>query len=219
MRILIADGHTLVREGLRSFLEAHGMDVAGMAATGDEALQLAQHLRPDLVLMDLAMPGMGGLEATRLISSQLPDVKVVVLAVAIEQDDLLAAVQAGAWGYVHKDVEPMRFLALLEGVVRGEPALPPELAWKLLGALANPGQEKRIERALHALTAREREVVELLAGGVTSNRDLARRLGVSEHTIKYHLRNVLDKLRLQDRAQVVSYAFRHRLAQRGLLPV
>lgn len=216
MRILIADGHTLVREGLRSFLEAHGMDVAGMAATGGEAVHLAQQLRPDLVLMDLAMPGMGSLEVTRLISAQLPEVRVVVLAVWMEQGDLMEAVKAGAWGYLHKDVEPVRFLALLEGVIRGEPAFPSDMAWRLIGALVNPRREQR-EGAPHALTAREREVVELLAGGVTSNRDLARRLGVSEHTIKYHLRNVLDKLCLQDRAQVVSYAFRHRLAHRSLV--
>jgi len=215
MRVLIADDHILVREGLRSLLEAHDVDVVGMAATGDEAVQMAGELHPDVVLMDLAMPGMGGLEATRLISAQLPEVKVVVLTVSQEQADLLEAVKAGAQGYLRKDIEPAQFFGLLWGVAKGEPALPPNMAWGLIEELARPNPEHRAG-VWRALTRREREVVELLAGGVTSNRDLARQLGVSEHTVKFHVRNVLDKLYLQDRAQVVSYAFRHRIASRGL---
>jgi DNA-binding NarL/FixJ family response regulator len=212
MRVLIADDHTLVREGLRSLLEAHGVEVAGTASTGEEAVRLAGELRPDLVLMDLAMPGMGGLEATRLISAHLPEVRVIVLTVSEEEADLLEAVKAGAQGYLRKDIEPGRFFGLLEGVLRGEPAIPPDVARRLLDGLARLGRDHG-EGARYALTDREREVVELLAVGVTSNRKLARRLGVSEHTVKYHLRNVLDKLNLEDRAQVVSYALRHRLVR------
>src|SRR5262245_401875 len=215
MRVLIADDHILVREALRSLLEVHDVTVVGLAATGDEAVQMAKELLPDVVLMDLAMPGMGGLEATRLISAQLPGVRVVVLTVSQEQPDLLEAVKVGAQGYLCKDIEPGQFFELLEGVAQGKPALPPNVAWGLIEELAHPTLEQKAG-ARHALTHREREVVELLAGGVTSNRELARRLGVSEHTIKYHVRNVLDKLYLRDRAQVVSYAFRHRLASRSL---
>jgi DNA-binding NarL/FixJ family response regulator len=217
MRVLIADDHTLVREGLRSLLEAHDVEVVGMAATGNEAVRLARDLHPSVVLMDLAMPGMDGLEATRLINAQVPEVKVVVLTVSEERAHLLAAIRVGAQGYMRKDIEPGQFFSLLEGVARGEPALPPDVARQLLDTLAHPAPERE-EDAHPALTHREQEVVDLLADGVTSNRELARRLGVSEHTVRYHLRNVLGKLYLRDRAQVVSYAFRRRLAITATYP-
>ncbi len=210
MRVLIADDHALFRDGLRSLLEAHGVDVVAEARDGREAVELARIHRPDVVLMDLAMPEMGGLGATRLITAELSEVAVVVLTASEDDADLFEAVKSGAQGFLPKDLEARRLFELLEGVARGEPALTPALARKVLGALAQPSPTPR-EQTADVLTEREQEVLELLVKGVTSNRELARMLFVSENTIKYHLRNILDKLHLQNRAQVIAYAVRHGL--------
>lgn len=209
MRVLIADDHALFRDGLRSLLEARGVDVVAEAKNGREAVELTRIHRPDVVLMDLAMPEMGGLDATRLITAETPGVAVVVLTASEDDADLFEAVKSGAYGFLPKDLEADRFFALLDGVSRGEPALTPGLARKLLGAFANPSPGS--SRAADTLTEREQEVLELLVQGVTSNRDLAARLFVSENTVKYHLRHILEKLHLQNRAQVIAYALRHGL--------
>ena len=214
MRVLIADDHGLFRDGLRSLLEAHGIDVVAEARNGREAVALARVHRPDVVLMDLAMPDLDGLGATRLLVAELPEVAVVVLTASEDDEDLFEAVKSGAQGFLPKDLEAARFFELLEGVTRGEPALTPALARKVLGAFARP-DPKPAANAPDALTEREREVLELLVSGVTSNRELADRLFVSENTVKYHLRNILQKLHLQNRAQVIAYAVRHGLVDPG----
>jgi DNA-binding NarL/FixJ family response regulator len=210
VRVLIADDHALFRDGLRSLLEAHGVEVVAEARDGREAVELARLHRPDVVLMDLAMPELGGLGATRLLTAQMPEIAVVVLTASEEDADLFEAIKSGAQGFLPKDLEARRLFELLDGVARGEPALTPALARKLLGAFSRPEPE-RPARAADALTERERDVLELLVEGVTSNRELAQRLFVSENTVKYHLRNILDKLHLQNRAQVIAYAVRHGL--------
>src|SRR5579871_3818136 len=209
MRVLIVDDHALFRDGLRSLLEVHGDEVVGEARTGKEAVALTQALQPEVVLMDLSMPEMGGLAATRLISAALPGVKVVILTASEDDADLFEAIKSGAQGYLFKNLDSDEFFRLLEGVAHGEPALTPALARKLLGEFARPAPAARtpIEPPA-ALTDREREVLDLLVQGVTTNRELAERLVVSENTVKYHLRNILDKLHVQNRAQVVSYAVR-----------
>jgi DNA-binding NarL/FixJ family response regulator len=209
MRVLIADDHPLFRDGLRSLLEAHGVTVVAEARNGREAVALAREHRPDIVLMDLSMPELNGLAATRLLTTELPEIAVVVLTASEEDTDLFEAVKSGAQGYLQKDLEADRFFALLEGVTRGEPALTPALARKLLGAFARPAPEAA---APTSLTEREQDVLELLVQGITSNRELAKRLFVSENTIKYHLRNILDKLHVENRAQAIAYAHRHGLA-------
>ncbi|MFN8593413.1 MAG: response regulator transcription factor [Thermomicrobiales bacterium] len=209
MQVLIADDHALFRDGLRSLLEARGVAVVAEARNGREAVELTRVHRPDVVLMDLTMPEMGGLDATRLITAESPGVAVVVLTASEDDADLFEAVKSGAYGFLPKDLEAERFFSLLEGVSRGEPALTPGLARKLLGAFAKPAPGAT--RTAESLTEREQEVLELLVQGVTSNRDLASRLFVSENTIKYHLRHILEKLHLQNRAQVISYAVRHGL--------
>lgn len=212
MRLVIADDHALFRDSLRSLLEAKGMEVLGEAGNGREALELARQLKPDVVLMDLTMPEMDGLSATRLISAELPDIKVVILTASSDDADLFEAIKSGAEGYLLKDLESDKFFTLLEGVARGEPALTPLVARKLLHELKSPKAEP--EKKSHdpdALTAREMEVLELMVQGETSNRALARQLGVSGNTVKFHVRNILDKLHLHNRAQVVSYALRHGL--------
>jgi DNA-binding NarL/FixJ family response regulator len=226
MKILIADDHALFRDSLRSLLEAHGLEVVGEARNGREALELARRLQPDVLLMDLSMPEMDGLAATRLVSAELPAVHVVVLTASDEDATLFEAIKSGAQGYLSKNLESEEFFALLEGVGRGEPALTPALARKLLQEFARPTQVAAMSAASaaaassaaaaqdpDALTEREREILELLVSGITSNRKLARELGVSENTIKFHVRNILDKLHLHNRAQVVSYAIRNKIVE------
>jgi len=209
MRILIADDHTLFRESLGSLLASRGFEIVGQARDGREAVDLARRLQPDIVLMDLSMPGLDGLAATRLISAEMPQVKVVVLTGSDEDEKLFEAIKSGAQGYLLKNLESRELFSFLEGVGRGEPALTPRLASKLLQEFARPTRPAVEPHDPDALTEREREVLEWLVQGVTSNRKLARQLGVSDNTVKFHIRNILDKLHLHNRAQVVGFALRH----------
>jgi DNA-binding NarL/FixJ family response regulator len=233
---LLVDDHPLMREGLKAYLEARGIEVVGQAADGEQALALARQTRPDLVVMDLAMPGLGGLEATRLIKSEQPEVSVVILTASEAEADLFEAVKSGAQGYLLKSMEPEQLVAQIEAAGRGEPALTPQLAARILAEFARLGgqpgpaagpasgsSEALPPRSVaglsgtppvgaDALTARESDVLELLVAGA-SNRQIASALVVSENTVKFHLKNILQKLHLQNRAQVVAYALRHRLAE------
>jgi DNA-binding NarL/FixJ family response regulator len=209
VRILIADDHALFRDGLRSLLVAQGHEIVGEAKNGREAVTLARELTPDLVLMDVSMPELDGIEATRLISVEVPDVKVVMLTASEEEAKLFEAIKSGAQGYLLKNLEAETFFDLLDRAQRGEPALTPALARKLLQEFAKPVEAAAPRSEEETLTAREREVLELMVEGVTSNRRLAKRLGLSENTVKFHVRNILDKFRLHNRAEVVGYALRH----------
>ncbi|MDP9122524.1 MAG: response regulator transcription factor [Acidobacteriota bacterium] len=212
MKILIADDHALFSDSLRSLLEAHGVEVVGEARNGREACELARRLRPDVVLMDLSMPELDGLAATRLISAELPAVKVLVLTASDEDAKLFEAIKAGAEGYLLKNLNAKEFFALLERTGRGEPALTPSIARKLLEEFARPPKPAAAPAEdPDPLTDREREILELLVQGMTSNRELAKRLRVSENTVKFHVRHLLDKLHLHNRAQMVGYALRHGL--------
>jgi DNA-binding NarL/FixJ family response regulator len=209
VRVLIVDDHPLFRDGLRSLLEVRGIDVVGEASTGREAVEQTRRLHPEVVLMDLDMPELNGLAATRLISAELPAVKVVILTASEDDANLFEAIKSGAQGYLYKNLESGEIYRLLEGVAEGEPALTPGLARKLLGEFARPAPVARVpDEPAPALTDREREVLDLLVQGVTSNRELAERLVVTENTVKYHLRNILHKLHVQNRAQVVAFAVR-----------
>ena len=214
MRILIADDHPLFRDGLRSLLAAQGHEVVGEAHNGHEAVELAQKLRPELVLMDVSMPELDGIGATRQITADVPDVKVVILTASDQDETLFEAIKAGAQGYLQKNLEAEEFFALLDRVTRGEPGLTPLLARKLLQEFAKPAAEPKVSEDMpDALTAREREVLELMVEGITSNRKLAKRLDLSENTVKFHVRNILDKLHLHNRAQVVGYALRKKMME------
>ena len=214
MRVVIADDHPLFRDGLRSLLEARSIDVVGEARNGREAVDQARRLKPDVVLMDLGMPELNGLAATRLISAESPSVKVVILTASEDDTDLFEAIKSGAQGYLFKNLDSNEFFQLLDGVAHGEPALTPGLARKLLGEFSRPASPARATvEPPSALTDREREVLDLLVQGITSNRELAERLVVTENTVKYHLRNILDKLHVQNRAQVVAYAVRQGIVE------
>jgi DNA-binding NarL/FixJ family response regulator len=213
MRVLLADDHALFRDGLRSLLEARGIDVVGEARNGREAVDQTKRIRPDIVLMDLHMPELDGLSATRLISAEQPGVKVVILTASEEDAHLFEAIKSGAQGYLFKNLASDELFRLLEGVARGEPALTPALARKLLSEFARPAPTAPASRVadegMDALTEREREVLDLLVQGITTNRELAERLVITENTVKYHFRNILDKLHVQNRAQVIAFAVRH----------
>lgn len=213
MRLLLADDHVLFRTSLRNLLEARGQEVVGEAGDGRQAVEMAGRLSPDLVLMDLSMPRMDGLEATRQLTAAHPEIKVVILTASMEDEDLFEALRAGAHGYLLKNLETDAFFDLLDRALAGEPALTPQLSRKVLQAFSQGGAARAEREDPDALTEREREVLELMVEGVTSNRQLARRLDVSENTVKFHVRNILDKLHLHNRAQAVSHALRYGLVE------
>ncbi|HEY8339097.1 MAG TPA: response regulator transcription factor [Egibacteraceae bacterium] len=204
IRILVVDDHPVVRQGLRGFLGSRpGLEVIGEAADGDEAVRKARHLHPDVVLMDLVMPGTDGVEATKQIVAQDEDVRVVVLTSFTDDERVVPAVRAGAAGYLHKDATPAELERAVRAAARGEAPLSPRAAARVL-------QSMTAEPAGPDLTPREREVLALLGEGLT-NRLIARRLGVSEKTVKTHVGNVLAKLGVSDRTQAALWAVRHGL--------
>lgn len=207
MRIVLADDHTLFRDGVSSLLCAWGHDVVGYASDGAEAIVLAAELRPDLILMDVGMPGMGGLEATRRIALAQPDVSIVMLTVSEDEDDLFQAIKAGARGYLLKNLESAQLRSMIEAVGRGEAAISPATAARIIAELARspvatPGPDR--------LTEREVEVLELVTAGLR-NKEIAARLGISENTAKYHLRNILEKLHAESRTELAARAVREGL--------
>ena len=208
MKVMLVDDLPLVRNGIASLLEARGHEVVAEAGNGREALAIVGQVSPDLVLMDIRMPEMGGLEATRLIKAQYPDTVIVMLTVSDDEQDLFEAVKSGAHGYLLKDLEASEFFEALDAIQRGEAVLPTRLAGKLLEEFR--GQARRVgkEDESEALSAREREVLDLVSKGLR-NKEAAEKLYVSENTVKYHMRNILDKLHLQNRAQVIAWAARH----------
>jgi NarL family two-component system response regulator LiaR len=213
IRVLIVDDHQVVRQGLRTFLELHaGIEVVGEAADGKAALAKARQLEPDVVLMDLVMPDMDGIEATRRIRASAPRTKVIALTSFAEDDKLFPAIQAGASSYLLKDVSPDELVASIQAVHRGEARLHPDIARRLMQQIAQGPPES--EAAAGDLTRRELEVVKLIARGC-SNSQIARELVISEGTVKTHVSNILSKLGLGDRTQLAIYAIKTGLAGEG----
>jgi NarL family two-component system response regulator YdfI len=210
LRVLVADDHLVVREGLRLILESEsGFEVAGEAADGAEAVRLAEQLAPDVVLMDLRMPGMGGLEAMTRIRASRPDAAIVVLTTFNEDDLMARALEAGARGYLLKDVTRAALLDAVRAAARGEMLLRPEVLARVLARARSTGPADPSPGG--ALSEREREVLEGVAQG-ERNKEIAQRLGISERTVKAHLASAFNKLGVDSRAGAVSVAM-----QRGLL--
>src|SRR5512134_1568241 len=189
------------------------MDVVGQAADGIEAIELTRRLRPELVLMDVGMSPCNGLEATRVIKAELPDVKVIIVTVSEDDHDLFEAVKSGAEGYLLKGMSEAELSSTLEKIAAGEPALSPGLAVKILDEFARMAREGTDKPASPegGLTEREREVLRLVADGAT-NREIGSRLYISENTVSFHMKNILAKLHLKNRAQAAAFAIRTGLA-------
>jgi len=207
VRLVLADDHALFRAGIASLLRAWGHDVVGEAGNGLEALELVRRLNPDLVLMDIAMPECNGLEATRLIKAELPETRIAIVTVSDHDEDLFEAIKSGAEGYLLKDMAEAELESTLNALAAGEPALSPRLAGKILDEFARLGREASREGRRDDLSPREREVLQLVAEGAT-NREIASSLHLSEHTVNFHMKHILSKLHLRNRAQAVAYAIR-----------
>jgi DNA-binding NarL/FixJ family response regulator len=206
VRVLLADDHALFRDGIASLLATRSYDVVGQASSGAEAVRLADELKPDLILMDIRMPGQNGLAATRLIKASQPNSRIVILTVSEDDADLFEAIKSGASGYLPKSLQASQFFELIEAVLRGEAGLTPELASKILHEFARAAAPPA-ESDTDDLTPREREVLGLVAQGAT-NAEVAERLVVSENTVKFHMKNILQKLHARNRAEVVAFALR-----------
>lgn len=218
VRVLVVDDHALVRRGVVDVLrDEPGFAVVGEADDGAEAVSRASELRPDVILMDLYMPRLSGLEATRQIKAARPETRIVVLTVSEEEHDLFEAVKAGAEGYLLKNVNPGALRATLRGVARGEAYVTPLMASKILHEFTRQSQRASERSPGATLTAREREVLQLLTRGAV-NKEIASALSISVNTVKVHLRHIMERLHLENRVQVVSYALREGLVEASREP-
>jgi DNA-binding NarL/FixJ family response regulator len=209
MRILFVDDHILFRKGVAALLSDHpGIEVVGEADDGLQAISLARELLPDVILMDINMPGCDGIEATRQIKREMPCVKIIMLTVADDDRHLFEAIKSGAQGYLLKNLEPDQLFEMLDSISRGEAPLSGTIAAKILKEFTNPTEAE--DEVVDALTSREIEVLQLVAEGLT-NKEIAAALVISENTVKIHLKNILEKLHLQNRIQAAVYAVRQGL--------
>jgi NarL family two-component system response regulator LiaR len=204
--VLIVDDHPVVRQGLKNFFEAEGeLEVRGVAATGEEAIEAVERLHPEVVMMDLVMPGMSGVEAIRSIKESWPEVRVIVVTTYAQDDKLFPAIKAGADGYLLKDTLPVDIIDAVKSVRNGRSVLHPDVAQKLMHSFSNRNKGSMEEK----LTPRETEVIELIACGL-SNEEIANRLIISDKTVKTHVSNILHKLNLAHRTQAALYAINNR---------
>lgn len=217
--VLLVDDHALFRQGLASLLSSQdGIEVVGQAANGQEALEKAIEVVPDLILMDITMPVLNGLEATKRIKEQLPHTRIVMLTVSEDDQDLFDAVRNGAEGYLLKTLRAEELFELLKGVFQGEAPISPSMARKLLTEFAQLSKRQTSNGDHHStepksdLTRREREVLQSLSDGAT-DKEIAAQLCISRRTVKNHVHNILEKLQLQNRVQATAYALREGLVR------
>lgn len=212
IRILIVDDHTVVRKGLRALLQTKsGFHVVAEAANGTEAVKRAAGHRPDVILLDLVMPGGGGIPAIKELTRQNPDTRILVLTSFAEDEKVFAAIKSGALGYLLKDSSPQELLEAIRAVHRGESFLHPSIAAKLVRELSEPWAEAVPADDSLVLTERETAVLKLVARGLT-NQEIAEKLTISERTVTTHVSNILTKLHLANRTQATLYALREGLA-------
>jgi len=232
MKVLLADDHRLIVEGLCNLLTVHGIEVAGIAGDGMEAVAMAQQLHPDLILMDIRMPRCDGLSATRQIKAQQPEIKIVMLTTSAEDQDLFESVKSGACGYLLKSMSGEAFIEALRGLEQGIPPFSPGLAAKLLDEFARlAGEGKEADTGGHGdtqkgkeaetrgrgaaetggrLTERQTEVLRLVADGLTY-REVGVQLSLSERTVRFHMSEIVARLHLYNRSQVLAYVGKHGL--------
>jgi len=206
--VLLVDDHDLFRSGLRSLLEEQGLQVVGEADNGRAALRLVSELAPDVVVMDLKMPGLTGVETTRQVSSIAPRTRVVVLTISVDDDDVMDAVMAGACGYLLKDSSIDQLIAGIRAAASGESLISPQIASKLLQRLRAQTADAMVAQTIQTeLSDRELEVLRLIAIG-KDNAEIARELYISPKTVKNHISNILMKLQIENRIQAAVYAVR-----------
>ncbi len=216
IRVFIAEDHAIVRKGIRALLTmAPDIEVVGEASNGREAISRVESLRPDVILMDLVMPEMDGIEAIRRITARQPEARILVLTSFATDDKVFPAIKAGALGYLLKDSDPEELVRAIRQVYRGESSLHPKIARKLLRELSEGQRPSRpdptLARSVEPLTEREVEVLRLVAQG-RSNREIGNQLTISEGTVRTHVSNILGKLHLASRTQATLYALREGLA-------
>jgi DNA-binding NarL/FixJ family response regulator len=208
LRVLLVDDHDLFRTGLKNLLEEQGVQVVGEAPNGQTALRLASELVPDVVIMDLNMPGLSGVETTRHLTGIAPLARVVVLTISVEDDDVMDAVMAGACGYLLKDSSIEELLSGIRAAAGGESLISPQIASKVLQRLRSQGKSEGAAETIRAeLSDREIEVLKLIANG-KDNAEIARELFISPKTVKNHISNILMKLQIDNRIQAAVYAVR-----------
>ena len=216
MKVLLVDDHPLFLDGLQNLLSLRGIEVVGMAHDGLEALEKARTLHPEIILMDIQMPNLDGLAATRLIKAELPDVKIVMLTVSAEDEDLFEAIKNGACGYLLKTEDTDEFFTSLMGLTRGEVPLSPGLASRVLQEFARQAMENKSTKTLRAerevLSARQIQVLTLVAQGLTY-KEVGAKLCLAERTIKYHIGEIIERLHLENRSQAIQYARGMRLVK------
>ncbi len=207
-RVLVADDHSLFRDGIVSLLEAGGFEVVGQFGDGQAAVEAALRLRPDVVLLDITMPVVGGLEALLQIKAAWPEAKVVMLTASDDDDSLFRASEAGASGYLLKSLKADEFLEMLGGLERGEAAMTRQTTMRLLQGMRRNAQS--LAPGADALTPQEIRLLQLMADGL-SNKAIALAVSLSENTVKYHIKNILAKLGVHNRTEAAAYAIRTRL--------
>jgi DNA-binding NarL/FixJ family response regulator len=205
MRILVADDHSLFRDGITSLLEAAGFEVVGQVGDGKSAVEAAILLKPDLVVMDISMPQMNGLEALRAIKANQPLTRVVILTVSDDEHELFEAIKAGAEGFLLKNLRADEFIASINGLKHDEMAVTRNTATRLIRGMVNPS--RRVPNRLEIFTPRELELLSLMAEG-WSNKIIAQHLSISENTVKYHIKKILLKANVHNRTEAVFYAIR-----------
>jgi DNA-binding NarL/FixJ family response regulator len=209
IRVLIADDHHVVRRGLVFFLRTQkDLEIIGEAANGKEAVEQAKLLKPDIILMDLVMPEMDGIQATKIIKQEQPDIKIMMLTSFSDQDHVIPALEAGASGFQLKDIQPDELVTSIKKIIGGENQLHPKATSHLLANLSNKNKQEK--NLLAELTKRELDVLKEIANG-KSNKEIAASLFITEKTVKTHVSNILSKLELADRTQAALYAVRNQL--------
>ncbi len=219
IRVILVDDHAVVRQGLRMFIDMQSdMEVLGEGGDGVEAVELAGRLKPDVILLDLLMPRMDGVEATHKIMENDPQARVLILTSFGDDDKLFPAIRAGAQGYLLKDIQPRDLVQAIRETFEGKAQLHPDVARRLMRAVSAEAQSSEpktapVQKELQGLTEREREVLDFIASGLT-NREIAEKMVISEKTVKTHVSNLLDKLDLEDRTRAAIWALKHGLGSK-----
>lgn len=213
IKVVIVDDHALLREGLAKILSLESnFLIVGEANCGDEAIALTRTLKPDVVLMDINMPGLNGIEATKIIKEEMPQVGIIALTIHEDEEYIFELVRAGVSGYILKDIQPEQLIKAIKDVAEGKTAIQPNITAKLLGEFNRLSDRKTNMFSCDQLTARELEVIKLIAQGMP-NKEIASTLYISEKTVKNHITNIFRKLNVEDRTQAALFALKNKIVE------